>query len=204
MQNRFYDKMSSALGLPNVASRSQWAPFGRCITPGAMARYIEGGEFYYGLEATFVPLGVAEEAPKTYTSRSIDFGESWTLLEQLSKPALDAELAAAAAKCHTEVAASLAKTVCGDYFVVASEEAVHWVSHDLSDTFKFLPSETATERVRPPLTWATPKPVDRWEGYAVKSGSDEFLHALLDGVHPLQRMTDPSDPLHGSAWLKVR
>lgn len=33
-------------------------------------------------------------------------------------------------------------------------------------------------------------------------GNDHFAH--LDHSSPLQRMTDPSDPLHGSAWLKVR
>lgn len=63
----------------------------------------------------------------------------------------------------------------------------------------------ATEKKRPALTWATPKPVDRWEGYAVKRfDATEGMEAPPAHVHPLQRITDPGDPLHGSAWLKVR
>lgn len=73
MQNRFYDKMSIALGLPDVASRSQWAPFGRCITPGAMARYIEGGEFYYGLESTFASLGAKVEPTPPEVAEAVQF-----------------------------------------------------------------------------------------------------------------------------------
>ncbi len=64
------------------------------------------------------------------------------------------------------------------------------------------PKPAATERTRPALTWATPKPVDRFEGYIVTSGSNDVLHTLFDGVHPLQRMTEPSDQLHGSAFLR--
>lgn len=143
MQNRFYDKMSIALGLPDVASRSQWAPFGRCITPGAMARYIEGGEFYYGLEATFV-ASVAEEAPKT-TGQFYDEGwnaahdglpfdskatrawrDGWNDYQHADpahKIRLDGELAAAVRECITP------------------------------------------EPQRPALTWATPAKFDPWKGF---------------------------------------
>lgn len=60
----------------------------------------------------------------------------------------------------------------------------------------------AKERIRPPLSWADSKPTDRFDGYVVTSGSNDVLHTLCDGVHPLQRMTDPSDQLHGSAFLR--
>lgn len=144
MQNRFYDKMSIALGLPDVASRSQWAPFGRCITPGAMARYIEGGEFYYGLEATFV-ASVAEEAPKT---------------------------------------AEPSKTPLFDHLRRLRESGQ---------------GPAAVEAPRSPLTWATPKPVDRWEGFTTNYNTEPQFEG---DTHPLQRITDPSDPLHGSAFLR--
>lgn len=67
------------------------------------------------------------------------------------------------------------------------------------------PNDSSMDVMRPALTWATPKPVDRWEGYAVKRGAvkhDEY-NPPARTEHVLQRMTDPSDPLHGSAFLKV-
>lgn len=62
------------------------------------------------------------------------------------------------------------------------------------------------EPQRPELTWATPKPVDRFPGFTVERGAvkhDEY-NPPARTEHVLQRMTDPSDPAHGSAWLKAR
>lgn len=56
------------------------------------------------------------------------------------------------------------------------------------------------EKVRPPLTWATPKSVDRWDGFTARY--DTGAQLADDNNHPLQRMTDPSDPLHASAHLR--
>lgn len=59
----------------------------------------------------------------------------------------------------------------------------------------------AVEPQRPELTWATPKPVDRWDGFTTNYNTEPQFEG---DTHPLQRMADPSDPAHGSAWLKAR
>jgi hypothetical protein len=64
------------------------------------------------------------------------------------------------------------------------------------------PPQPTKERTRPALTWADPKRVDRFPGFTVTSGSSDVLHTLCDGVHPLQRIAQEGDQLHGSAFLK--
>jgi hypothetical protein len=62
--------------------------------------------------------------------------------------------------------------------------------------------ENTTERVRPRLTWADSKPVDRFPGFTVSSDTTptEATHS-----HPLQVLGDLNAPGHGScALLKVR
>lgn len=93
------------------------------------------------------------------------------------------------------------------YVPRVAEEApkTDWVAKARARVEQKRAADPAYERVRPPLTWATPKPVDRWEGFTVERfDADDLMPAGPDYDHPLQRMTDPSDPLHGSAWLKVR
>jgi hypothetical protein len=51
--------------------------------------------------------------------------------------------------------------VFDEYTVEVSEDAVHWLSHDLSETFAFLPAEPQ----RPRLTWADSKPFDAFGGF---------------------------------------
>jgi hypothetical protein len=73
---------------------------------------------------------------------------------------------------------------------------------------------TESERTRPALTWADSKRVDRWEGYAVTSSKaltgevhDGFLTVTIASerpvpLHPLQRIAQEGDQLHGSAFLR--
>lgn len=61
-------------------------------------------------------------------------------------------------------------------------------------------TKAAAEKVRPALTWNKPASVDRFPGFT--STYDTGPQLEDDNSHPLQRMTDPSDPLHGSAWLR--
>jgi hypothetical protein len=62
-----------------------------------------------------------------------------------------------------------------------------------------------TERTRPALDWADSKRVDRWEGYVVYSDavSSGFVpSATPAATHPLQRIAQEGDQLHGSAFLR--
>jgi hypothetical protein len=61
------------------------------------------------------------------------------------------------------------------------------------------------ERTRPALDWADSKRVDRWEGYVVYSDavSSGFVpSATPAATHPLQRIAQEGDQLHGSAFLR--
>jgi hypothetical protein len=61
-----------------------------------------------------------------------------------------------------------------------------------------------TERTRPALTWADSKRVDRFPGYVVERGAvkhDEY-NPPERVLHPLQRIAQEGDQLHGSAWLR--
>lgn len=61
------------------------------------------------------------------------------------------------------------------------------------------------EPERPRRTWADSKPADRWDGYTVRSWADFdelTANGLAEHTSPLQRLSDSSDPLHGSAFLK--
>jgi hypothetical protein len=55
--------------------------------------------------------------------------------------------------------------VFDEYTVEVSEDAVHWLSHDLSETFAFLPAQPTKERTRPALDWADSKPFDAFGGF---------------------------------------
>jgi hypothetical protein len=65
--------------------------------------------------------------------------------------------------------------------------------------------DVLSERTRPALTWADSKRVDRWEGYVVYSDavSSGFVpSATPAATHPLQRIAQEGDQLHGSAFLR--
>jgi hypothetical protein len=60
----------------------------------------------------------------------------------------------------------------------------------------------AVEAPRPALTWADSKRVDRFPGFVVTSGECD-LHRPYEGlIHPLQRIAQEGDQLHGSAFLR--
>jgi hypothetical protein len=68
-----------------------------------------------------------------------------------------------------------------------------------------LTPQPTKERTRPALTWADSKRVDRWEGYVVYSDavSSGFVpSATPAATHPLQRIAQEGDQLHGSAFLR--
>jgi hypothetical protein len=60
------------------------------------------------------------------------------------------------------------------------------------------------ERTRPALDWADSKRVDRFPGFVVESGAvkhDEY-NPPERVLHPLQRIAQEGDQLHGSAFLR--
>jgi hypothetical protein len=60
-----------------------------------------------------------------------------------------------------------------------------------------------TERTRPALTWADSKRVDRFADFIVERfDADDGMPAAPDHSHPLQRIAQEGDQLHGSAWLR--
>jgi hypothetical protein len=68
------------------------------------------------------------------------------------------------------------------------------------------PALPTTERTRPALDWADSKRVDRWEGYTVRASADfdEMTGGNMEAAHshPLQRIAQEGDQLHGSAFLR--
>jgi hypothetical protein len=93
--------------------------------------------------------------------------------------------------------------VFDEYTVEVSEDAVHWLSHDLSETFAFLPAQPTKERTRPALDWADSKRVDRFADFIVERfDADDGMPAAPDHSHPLQRIAQEGDQLHGSAFLR--
>jgi hypothetical protein len=62
----------------------------------------------------------------------------------------------------------------------------------------------AVEAPRPPLPWADSKRVDRWEGYVVEEACIPGAghHTYITHSHPLQRIAQEGDQLHGSAFLR--
>lgn len=57
------------------------------------------------------------------------------------------------------------------------------------------------ERKRPALDWNKSTPFDNFEGFTTRYDTG----AQIEGpTHPLQRVSDSADPMHGSAFLKIR
>jgi hypothetical protein len=80
------------------------------------------------------------------------------------------------------------------------------ISHDRDDIFEDYSGPDVdgsyAEPQRPALTWADSKRVDRFPGFTVISGECD-LHRPYEGlVHPLQRIAQEGDQLHGSAFLR--
>lgn len=90
----------------------------------------------------------------------------------------------------------------GDKYVARGmEEASKQNLTDLlKDWVPFSVRNGYREKKLPELTWADTKPVDRFPGFSVTSGSSDVLHTLADGVHPLQKMAEGKDGF-GSAFL---
>jgi hypothetical protein len=62
------------------------------------------------------------------------------------------------------------------------------------------PALPTTERTRPALDWADSKRVDRWAEFLVTRSAIE--QATPAATHPLQRIAQEGDQLHGSAFLR--
>jgi hypothetical protein len=79
------------------------------------------------------------------------------------------------------------------------DEGDCWTDPLAGKDCEFPPEES---RTRPALTWADSKRVDRFPGFVVTSGECD-LHRPYEGlIHPLQRIAQEGDQLHGSAFLR--
>jgi hypothetical protein len=58
------------------------------------------------------------------------------------------------------------------------------------------------ERTRPALTWADSKRVDRFPGFIVERFDADEGNEAPAATHPLQRIAQEGDQLHGSAFLR--
>jgi hypothetical protein len=82
--------------------------------------------------------------------------------------------------------------------------ATDWVRRARERVAQKRAADPTYERTRPALTWADSKRVDRFPGFVVERGAvkhDEY-NPPERVLHPLQRITQEGDQLHGSAFLR--
>jgi hypothetical protein len=86
---------------------------------------------------------------------------------------------------------------CDGYTVEVTAEAINWIPNATTQT------APTKERTRPALDWADSKRVDRFADFIVERfDADDGMPAAPDHSHPLQRIAQEGDQLHGSAFLR--